>query len=211
MQFLLKLSRLIDRVNQRIGRWVAWAILAAVIVSAGNAIARKFFGSGSNAWLELQWYLFGAIFLLSSGYTLLNNGHVRVDVLATKLTRRTQVGIEVFGTLFFLLPAAVLIMVLGWPMFWESFTSQEVSSNSGGLIRWPAKLLVPIGFCLLIAAALSHLVKCIAFLRGQGPDPVPGHAATSAEEQLAAELRARAEAETAKVARTPLTDKGERS
>ncbi|TFY97475.1 TRAP transporter small permease subunit [Ramlibacter rhizophilus] len=210
MHFLLKLSSLIDRVNERIGRWVAWAVLAAVIVSAGNAIARKFFGSGSNAWLELQWYLFGAIFLLSSGYTLLKNGHVRVDVLSTRLPRRTQVGIDIFGTLFFLLPAAVLIMVLGWPMFWESWSSKEVSSNSGGLIRWPAKLLVPIGFCLLLAAALSHLIKCIAFLRGQGPDPVPGAAAPTEEEQLAAELRARAEAETANVASTPLTDKGER-
>ena len=208
MQFLLKLSNLIDRANGSIGRWVAWAVLAAVIVSAGNAIARKFFGSGSNAWLELQWYLFGAIFLLSSGYTLLKNGHVRVDVLATKLPRRTQVGIEVFGTLFFLLPAALLTMVLGWPMFWESWTSQEMSSNSGGLIRWPAKLLVPIGFCLLIAAALSHLIKCVAFLRGQGPDPLPGAAAMTEEEKLAAELRARAEAETA--AGTNLADKKKR-
>ena len=196
MGFLLKLSALVDRMNERVGRLVAWAVLAAVLVSTYNAVARKFFDSGSNAWLELQWYLFGGLFLLTSGYTLLKNGHVRVDVLAARLPRRTQVGIEIFGTLFFLLPAALLVMVLGWPMFWESWATQEVSSNSGGLIRWPAKLLVPLGFCLLIAAALSHLVKCFAFLAGKGPDPMRRESAQSEEEKLAEELRARIEAET---------------
>lgn len=207
MHLLLKLSALIDRLNERVGRWIAWAILAAVVVSVGNAIARKFFDSGSNAWLELQWYLFGALFLLTSGYTLLKNGHVRVDVLSSRLPRRTQVGIEIFGTLFFLLPAALLIMALGWPMFWESWVSQEVSSNSGGLIRWPAKLLVPVGFCLLIAAAVSHLIKCVAFLRGQGPDPTTGAPPAADEKEPDAELRARAQAETA--GRAPPVDKGE--
>ena len=200
MGSLLKLSSLIDRVIERVGRLAAWTVLAAVIVSTLNAVARKFFDSGSNAWLELQWYLFGALILLTSGYTLLKNGHVRVDVLAARLPRRTQIGIEIFGTLFFLLPAALLIMVLGWPMFWESWSTQELSSNSGGLMRWPAKLLVPLGFCFLIAAALSHLIKCIAFVTGKGPDPMRRESSLSEEEKLAEELRARLEGEAAAAA-----------
>ncbi len=202
MGFLLTMSRWIDAVNERVGRLVAWAILLAVAVSVFNAVARKFLHSGSNAWLELQWYLFGALFLLSSGYTLLKNGHVRVDVLSSRLSRRAQIRIEIFGTLFFLLPMAVLIMVLGWPMFWESWHTTEMSSNAGGLVRWPAKLLVPVGFCLLIAAGLSHLVKCIAFLQGRGPDPTRRESSVSEEEALAAELRERlaAEAEAAAAA-----------
>lgn len=197
MGFLLTVSRWIDATNERVGRAVAWTILLAVAVSVLNAVGRKFMHAGSNAWLELQWYLFGGLFLLSSGYTLLRNGHVRVDVLSSKLSKRTQIWIEVFGTLVFLLPTAILIMVLGWPMFWASWDTQEMSSNAGGLIRWPAKLLVPVGFCLLIAAGLSHLVKCIAFLHGRGPDPTRRKASLAEEEALAAELRARLEAEAA--------------
>lgn len=197
MGFLLKMSRWIDAINDRVGRFVSWAILLAVVVSVLNAFGRKFMHAGSNAWLELQWYLFGALFLLSSGYTLLKNGHVRVDVLSSRLSKRTRMWIEVFGTVFFLLPAAVMIMWLGWPMFWESWTTQEMSSNAGGLIRWPAKLLVPVGFCLLIAAALSHLVKSIAFLQGRGTDPTQRESALTEEEALAEELRARIAAETA--------------
>jgi TRAP-type mannitol/chloroaromatic compound transport system permease small subunit len=207
--FLLKISRWIDALNDRVGRFVAWAILLAVIVSVLNAFGRKFMHAGSNAWLELQWYLFGALFLLSSGYTLLKNGHVRVDVLSSRLSRRTQMWIEVLGTLFFLLPAALMIMVLGWPMFWESWHTQEMSSNAGGLIRWPAKLLVPVGFCLLIAAGVSHLIKCIAFLRGQGPDPLQRESSVTEEEALAAELRARLEAETAGTAPPPARHGGQ--
>lgn len=191
MGFLLKASRWIDAANERVGRIVAWAILVDVIVSVLNAMGRKFIDAGSNAWLELQWYLFGALFLLTSGYTLLKNGHVRVDVLASRLSRRTQMWIEVIGTLLFLLPAAVVIMWLGWPMFWESLQSHEMSSDAGGLVRWPAKLMVPVGFCLLIAAALSHLVKCIAFLQGRGPDPLQRPTEVAEEEALAEELRAR--------------------
>lgn len=197
MGFLLTLSSWIDAANDRIGRFVAWAILLAVAVSVLNAFARKFVHASSNAWLEMQWYLFGALFLLSSGYTLLKNGHVRVDVLSSRLSRRAQIWIDVFGTLLFLLPAATVIMWLGWPMFWESWHTQEMSSNAGGLIRWPAKLLVPVGFCLLIAAALSHLIKCTAFLQGRGPDPLRRESAVTQEEALAEELRARVAAETA--------------
>ena len=197
MRFLLSISRWIDTVNLFVGRWISWGILLVVLVSAGNALGRKLLHSGSNAWLELQWYLFGALFLLASGYTLLKNGHVRVDVLSSRLSRRQQIGIEIFGTLFFLLPAATLIMVLAWPMFWESWSTQEASPNAGGLIRWPAKLLVPVGFTLLIAAGLSHLVKCIGFLRGLCPDPTARESAQSEEDRLAAEIKARLEAEAA--------------
>ena len=200
---LLVISRWIDAVNERVGRLFAWAILLAVAVSVFNAIARKFFNMGSNAWLELQWYLFGAVFLMSSGYTLLKNGHVRVDVLSSKLSKRSQIWIDVFGTLFFLLPAAVVIMWLGWAMFWESWSTQEVSSNAGGLFRWPAKLLVPAGFCLLVAAAISHLIKCVAFLQGRGPDPTLREKPVSEEEELAKELRLRLAGQAADAESTP--------
>ena len=200
MKSLLSIARWIDVVNVKVGRGISWAILLVVLVSTGNALARKFLHSGSNAWLELQWYLFGALFLLASGYTLLKNGHVRVDVLSSKLTPRKRIAVEIFGTLFFLMPAAVLIMVLAWPMAWESWATQEMSPNSGGLIRWPAKLLVPVGFTLLIAAGISHLIKCIGFLRGECPDPTERESSMSDEEKLAAELQARLEAEDAAAA-----------
>ncbi|MGB3068216.1 MAG: TRAP transporter small permease subunit [Ottowia sp.] len=195
MQFLLTISRLIDQINLRVGRCVSWAILAAVVVSSANALSRKFLHSGSNAWLELQGYLFGALFLLASGYTLLKNGHVRVDVLSSKLSPRAQTWIEIMGTLLFLLPAAVLIMVLAWPMFWDAWVTQEGSPNAGGLIRWPAKLLVPVGFTLLVGAGISHLIKCIGFLRGLCPDPTRRESAMTDEEKLAAELKLRLETE----------------
>jgi TRAP-type mannitol/chloroaromatic compound transport system permease small subunit len=143
------------------------------------------------------------LFLLSSGYTLLKNGHVRVDVLSQRLTKRTQIKIEVFGMLFFLFPAALMIMVLGWPMFWESWQTQEMSSNSGGLIRWPAKLLVPVGFCLLIAAGVSHVIKCLSYLQSRGPDPMKRDSGISEEEALADELRARLAAEADGTAMAP--------
>lgn len=193
MKTLLALSRLIDGVNRRVGRAVTWLILIVVLVSAGNAVVRKVFNISSNAWLELQWYLFGAIFLLSAGYTLLKNEHVRVDVIAQRFSRRTQIKIEIFGVLFFLLPACVLIMWLSWPMFMDSWLTHEYSSNSGGLLRWPAKLLIPIGFALLIAAGISHLIKCIAFLAGAAPDPTEKLAEKTAEELLAEEIARDAE------------------
>lgn len=190
MLILLSIARLIDAVNLFVGRWISWVVLVVVLVSTCNALARKFLHIGSNAWLEVQWYLFGALFLLASGYTLLKNGHVRVDVLSSKLSKRKQIVIEIVGTLLFLMPAAVLIMVLAWPMFWESWVTQEASPNAGGLIRWPAKLLVPIGFLLLIAAGVSHLIKCAAFLMGSGPDPTARDSATTQDEQLIEALHA---------------------
>lgn len=188
MQALLSLSRWIDLVNDRVGRAVTWLTLIVVIVSSANAIVRKVFNTSSNAWLELQWYLFGAMFLLAAGYTLLKNDHVRVDILSAKLTRRTQIKIEIFGVIFFLLPACTLILILSWPVFMDSFIQNEQSSNSGGLVRWPVKLLIPIGFALLVAAGISHLIKCIGFLRGLCPDPTLKAQAKSAEEELAEEI-----------------------
>jgi len=189
MRSLLALSRAIDRLNEWVGRLAIWLVLVVVLVSAGNAVLRKTLSLSSNAWLELQWYLFGSIFLLMAGYTLLRNGHVRVDILSGRLSRRGQIAVEIFGVIFFLLPMAVLILVLSWPMFVEAWVSNETSSNAGGLVRWPAKLLIPVGFSLLVMAALSHLIKCVGFLLGQCPDPT-ARAGPSEEELLAAEIAA---------------------
>ncbi|HET8598387.1 MAG TPA: TRAP transporter small permease subunit [Castellaniella sp.] len=193
MNALLALSRVIDAVNRRVGQAVTWLILLAVLVSATNATVRKVFNVSSNAWLELQWYLFGGVFLLAAGYTLLKNEHVRVDVLASHLPRRTQLWIEIFGILFFLLPMAGTIMWLSWPFFMDAFVNNEQSSNAGGLVRWPAKLLIPIGFALLVAAGISHLIKCVGCLRGACADPRDTHPGKSAEEELAEEIAREAE------------------
>jgi len=169
-------------------------VLAAVIISAANAIVRKAFNVSSNSFLEIQWYLFSAIFLGCAGYTLLRNEHVRIDVIAGKLSKRAQTWIDIFGTIFFLLPMAVLIMWLSWPVFIEAYARQEVSTNAGGLIVWPARLLVPIGFFLLALQGLSELIKRIAFLQGLIPDPSEKLVVKTAEEQLAEDiLRARGE------------------
>jgi len=194
MQVLLKVSRLIDAINERIGRLVYWLVLAAVLLSAGNAIIRKLFNMSSNAFLEAQWYFFSAVFLLCSGYTLLRNEHVRIDVLAGRLSAKAQTWIDVLGTLFFLLPMAILLMVLSWPIFVRTFTHNEISTNAGGLILWPARLLVPVGFALLTAQGLSELIKRIAFLTGAGPDPVTRHDSHAAEKELAEEIKRMAEA-----------------
>jgi TRAP-type mannitol/chloroaromatic compound transport system permease small subunit len=189
MKALLGFARVVDTINEWVGRVVIWLVLVVVLVSAGNAVIRKTFSMSSNAWLELQWYLFGAMFLLMAGYTLLRNGHVRVDILSSMLTRRKQIAIEIFGVLFFLLPMAILILVLSWPMFVDAWVSNETSSNAGGLIRWPAKLLIPVGFMLLVLAALSHLIKCVGFMVGACPDPT-ARSGPSEEELLAAEIAA---------------------
>lgn len=197
MKAFLALSRLIDAINVGVGRTVMWLTLVVVLVSSGNAVVRKIFHVSSNLWLEMQWYLFGAIFLLTAGYTLLRNEHVRVDIVSSRLSRRKQIYIEIFGVLFFLFPACILIMVLSWPMFMDSYVTNEQSSNSGGLIRWPVKLLVPIGFALLVAAGLSHLIKCVAFLRGAAPDPTARDNVTAEAElaeEIAREAREREEA-----------------
>ena len=166
----LKFSRAIDALNERVGRAVAWLVLAAVLVSAGNAVSRYAFNVSSNAWLEIQWYLFSAIFLLAAGYALLRDAHVRIDVVSGRLSPRARALVDIFGTLFFLLPMAVLILYLAWPMFMQSYVGHEVSSDAGGLVRWPVKLLIPAGFALLALQGVSQIVKRIAFLRGEPED-----------------------------------------
>jgi TRAP-type mannitol/chloroaromatic compound transport system permease small subunit len=188
MQGLLRVARWIDALNTAIGRSVTWLILVATLVSAGNAMIRYSLDQSSNAWLELQWYLFAAVFLLAAPYTLMKNEMVRIDVLAARLSRRTQVWIDLVGTLLFLLPMALMIAVLGWPGFVQALERHEVSSNAGGLIVWPARLLIPLGFGLLALQGVSELIKRIAFLAGQGPDPgAQGHE-KSAEALLAEDI-----------------------
>jgi len=167
MSFLLSLSKYIDALNERIGLGISWALLLAVLICSGNAIVRYTFNTSSNAWLEIQWYLFGAIFLLASSYTLRRNEHVRIDVVVGRFSKRTQVWIDVFGFLFFLLPATLLILYFAVPFAMESVRNQEVSSNAGGLIVWPAKILIPIGFLLLSLQGISELIKRVGFLMGQ--------------------------------------------
>jgi TRAP-type mannitol/chloroaromatic compound transport system permease small subunit len=175
MKSLLALSRGIDYVNEHIGRFMYWAVLIMVLVSAGNATLRYALSIASNAWLELQWYLFAAVFLLCSGYTLKHNEHIRIDVVASNLSRRKQIWIDIFGTVFFLLPMSIYIMWASWPIFINAWTSGEVSGSAGGLIRWPARLLVPVGFFLLTLQGFSELIKRFAYLKGLIPDPVEHH------------------------------------
>jgi len=191
---LLRISALIDALNERVGKAVYWLVLMAVLVSAGNAIIRKVFNMSSNAFLEAQWYLFAAVFLLCSGFTLLRNEHVRIDVIVGRLSPRAQAAVDVFGTLFFLLPMAILFVYLSWPVFERTHTHGEISTNAGGLMIWPARLLVPIGFTLLAAQGISELIKRIAFLAGKGPDTITRHDAHAAELELAEEIRRIAEA-----------------
>src|SRR5881392_3414904 len=155
MKALLGLSRAIDALNEEVGRLVYWCVLITVLVSAANATSRYALSIASNAWLELQWYLFAAVFLLCSGYTLKHNEHIRIDVVVSNLSRRKQIWIDIFGTLFFLLPMSLYIMWASWPIFINAWTSGEVSGSAGGLIRWPARLLVPVGFFLLAAGDLG--------------------------------------------------------
>jgi TRAP-type mannitol/chloroaromatic compound transport system permease small subunit len=170
---LLTISRAIDALNERIGRIVIWLVLAMVLVSTANALARYLFNAGSNAWLELQWYLFAAVFLLCAGYTLKYGEHIRIDVLSSRLSRRSRLWIDVFGTVFFLLPVSVAVLWLSWPVFMNAWVGAEMSSNAGGLLRWPARLLVPAGFLLLSLQGLSQLIKSCAELAGDTPVSQP--------------------------------------
>ncbi|BAL23347.1 TRAP transporter small permease subunit [Azoarcus sp. KH32C] len=194
MSSLIKLSNLIDALNERIGRSAIWLVLIAVLISAINAVVRKAFNVSSNAFLEIQWYLFSGVFLLGAAYTLRHNEHVRIDVLSGRFSKRTQHKIEIFGTLFFLLPLCGMMVWLSVPWFMRSFASGEVSANAGGLTLWPAKLLVPVGFILLGLQGLSELIKRIAVLQGLIPDPTERHDLPTAEENLIEELRKAQEA-----------------
>ena len=190
MAGLLALSRAIDRMNEFIGKAVSWLILLAVLVSAGNAIIRKSFNMSSNAWLELQWYLFGAAFMLAAAYTLKQNEHIRIDIVYGLFSRRKQHWIDLFGHVFFLMPFSILMIYYFVPWVTLSYRSGEVSSSAGGLILWPAKSLLLIGFALLALQGVSEIIKKIAIMSGAMEDPTPF---ISAHEQ--AELDAKALAE----------------
>jgi TRAP-type mannitol/chloroaromatic compound transport system permease small subunit len=189
MKALLALSRAIDTLNEQVGKLTYWLILAAVLISTGNAIVRYTFDRSSNAWLELQWYLFSFVFLFSAGYTLLHNQHVRIDIVSGLLSARGRAWIDILGTIFFLLPMAIAIMWLSWPVFLDAYRSGEVSTNAGGLTVWPGRLMLPVGFFLLILQGVSELIKRIAFLRGVIPDPTEKDQGPTDEELLAEALR----------------------
>ena len=166
MKPLLALARLIDALTERTGRLVIWLVLAATLISAGNALARYVLGESSNAWLEIQWYLFGAMFLLAAGYTLKHNGHVRIDIFYNRLGPRGQAWIDLVGGLLFLLPMAMLLTWLSWPMAHEAWVTQEHSPDAGGLLRWPVKLLLPVGFGLLTLLGVAEVIKRLGVLSG---------------------------------------------
>jgi TRAP-type mannitol/chloroaromatic compound transport system permease small subunit len=194
MRALLKLSNAIDWLNTLVGRYVIWLILASTVISGINAAVRKAFNMSSNAYLEVQWYLFAASFLLAAGYTLLNHEHVRIDVIAGRLSKRTQVWLDVFGFTVFLLPLCFAILWFSIPFFIRGFQSGEMSNNAGGLIRWPVFLMLPLGFGLLLLQGVSELIKRIAYLMGLIEDPTLKKVAKSAEEELAEEIVRLAEA-----------------
>jgi TRAP-type mannitol/chloroaromatic compound transport system permease small subunit len=186
MSFLLSLSRFIDALNEKVGNGVSWALFISVLICTGNALVRYTFHTSSNAWLEIQWYLFSAIFLLATSYTLRRNEHVRIDVVAGRFSKRTQVWIDIFGFLVFLLPMALLVLYYAVPYAWESIHNQEVSSNAGGLIVWPAKLLIPAGFLLLALQGISELIKRIGFLQGKVDASAFEKHSTTPEEEIEA-------------------------
>jgi TRAP-type mannitol/chloroaromatic compound transport system permease small subunit len=190
---LLQLSRLIDRLSEFIGRWLAWLVLIAVLISSVNAIVRKAFGTSSNAFLEIQWYLFAAVFLLAAGYTLLRQEHVKIDVVLGHFSRPTQVKVEIFGLLCFLMPFVVVMVTLVSPLVVKAYATGEMSQNAGGLIRWPVFALVPAGFALLGLQGLSEVIKRVAYLMGLIDDPGQKHQQKSAEEELAEAIAARQE------------------
>ncbi len=196
MNALLGLSRVIDAASERIGRFVYWLLLAAVTISTVNAIVRKAFSVGSNAYLEAQWYLFATMFMLGAGYVLLHDQHVRIDVLASRWSKKVRAWIEVVGLGLILIPMCLVIAWMSLPSVTLAYTTGEVSANPGGLIRWPLYVLVPIGMCLLALQALSELIKEVAFLAGRGEDPHAVHEPT-AEEILLEEMRKEQQAHTA--------------
>jgi TRAP-type mannitol/chloroaromatic compound transport system permease small subunit len=166
MKPLLALSRAIDMLNEYAGRGACWLVLACILISAGNAVARYGFNLSSNAFLEIQWYLYSIVFLCAAGYTLKHNAHVRIDLVSGRLPQRAQAWIDVLGGVFMLLPACAIILWYGWSAFLESWRINEISGDAGGLLRWPVKLVVPLAFLLLILQGVSETIKRIAFLRG---------------------------------------------
>ena len=196
MGALLKFSNAIDRMSGWIGKYVIWLILASTVISAINAVVRKVFNTSSNAFLEIQWYLFAASFLIAAGYTLLNNEHVKIDVVSSKFSKRTQIKIDVFGYVAFLIPVCLAVLWYGTPFFYKGLISGEVSSNAGGLIRWPVYAMIPLGFGLLLLQGVSELIKRLAFLQGLIEDPTLKKVEKTAEEDLAESIRRLAEAKS---------------
>lgn len=195
MSHFLSLSRVIDQLSTWVGKLTMWLILATTLISAGNALVRKIFNSSSNGLLEIQWYLFAAVFLLGAGYGLLKNSHVRIDFISTKLSDRARNWVDVIGILLVLFPFCFICIALSWPFFLQAFQSGEMSQNAGGLIRWPAYGLIPLGFSLLMLQGLSELIKRTAFLMGKGPDVLNSEDAKSDDQKKLEEL----EAQTAKL------------
>ena len=187
MGVLLALSRVIDAINFRIGKVLSWLILAAVVVSAVNAVIRKLFDTSSNSWLELQWVLFGAVFLIVASWTLLENEHIRIDIVNSLFSQRTRNIIDVIGHAFFLLPLTVVMIITSYPFVTKSVLLNEQSMNAGGLPQWPAKMLILIGFVCLFFQAISELIKRIAVMMGRIPDPyhTAGGARAAAEAEVA--------------------------
>lgn len=194
MQALLKFSRWVDWLSTQIGKYVIWLILASTLISGINAIVRKAFNFSSNAFLEVQWYLFAASFLIAAGYTLLQNEHVKVDVISGRLSKRKQIWIDIFGFVVFLTPMCLAVLWYGIPFFYRAFVSGEMSNNAGGLVRWPVYLMMPLGFGLLLLQGWSELIKRIAFLQGLIDDPTAKKAEKTAEEELAESIRRLSEA-----------------
>lgn len=190
MTLLLQLSQLIDKLNARIGKAAFWLVLVMTVICSINACVRFVFNYSSNGLLEIQWYLFAAVFLLCAPYTLQKNEHVRIDVIAGKLSARGQAWIDVLGTLFFLLPMVITILWLSLPLVADSYHIQEMSANAGGLIRWPVKLILPVAFTLLAFQGISELIKRLAFLAGRIDDPSQKDKGPTAEEELAAAIAA---------------------
>ena len=194
MQALLRLSRAIDWLNSQVGKYVLWLILASTVISGINAVVRKVFNYSSNAFLEVQWYLFAAAFLLAAGYTLLHGEHVKVDVVSSRLSKRAQIWIDILGFALFLTPVCLAVLWYGVPFFVQGYQSGEMSSNAGGLIRWPVYAMIPLGFTLLLLQGWSELIKRLAFLQGLIDDPTAKKTEKTAEEELAESIRRLAEA-----------------
>jgi TRAP-type mannitol/chloroaromatic compound transport system permease small subunit len=197
MHALLPLSRLIDRISTWVGKATMWLILATTLISAGNAIVRKVFDTSSNALLEIQWYLFAGVFLLGAGYGFLKNSHVRIDFISARLSDRTRNWIDVIGILLVLFPFCWISIALSWPFFTQALASGEMSQNAGGLIRWPAYALIPLGFSLLMLQGVSELIKRLHFLLGNGPDVLASDETKSDEQKHLEELQAVADRQLA--------------
>lgn len=189
----LSLSRLIDQISTLAGKLTMWLILATTLISAGNALVRKIFSTSSNGLLEIQWYLFAAVFMLGASYGFLKNSHVRIDFISSKLSDRARNWVDVVGILVVLFPFCAIGIALGWPFFMQAFISGEMSQNAGGLIRWPAYILIPLGFGLLMMQGLSELIKRVAFLTGDGPDVLSSEETKSDDQKKLEELEAQAE------------------